>query len=167
MYWWRLAPLCDDLVADRVTERDRFLYFMLMCVLPLAVFPLLLQPELAPSEAWEWWDHGLNSALILAGAWWWYLANGGGAGRDFLARVVAIGWVITVRTFVVMVPLEILALELSDQWTAEPWYGNVYPVVCWLGSYSLFSAIVVLAVARTLTTLRERDRIASPSPGPA
>lgn len=101
MFFWRIDNLVRRLIARDLNEKEAFRYFF-------AIFVLWNLAAELPGEEWNVWD-GLGAAgnmiVAIAGILCAFAANGGPAGHAFIARFVAIHWVVTLRFIVGMLAL--------------------------------------------------------------
>lgn len=168
MYWWKLDPLCADLAAGRLTETDRFAYYFAVSALTTV---LLMVPRESPDTPEAWIDLVASSLALIVGMWLWFQANGGSKGHDFLARVMALSWVIGLRLTVYTIPLFIIWEEWIDWDTlaAESWYPSVYPLLDALSTWfaTLWSLIFIAWVWRRMRSVAHRDPPPPSSPPPS
>ncbi|MES2706821.1 MAG: hypothetical protein V4726_09490 [Verrucomicrobiota bacterium] len=99
MYFWRIEKLKTRMAARLLSEREELPYLVVTIALYSAAVCL-------PQTAQNFWD-GLGAAwsvlLAVVGTIHIYRRNGGAAGRHFLQRYFAVGWVVTVRCLVVFI----------------------------------------------------------------
>lgn len=100
MYFWKIKDLKADFIAGNVTEKSSLKY--------LVAYTILVLMSMIPMGETNQFD--VFSILIIIpvsimGLLYAYSSNGGDSGSDFLAKYFAIGWVVTVRLFAVLLPL--------------------------------------------------------------
>ena len=110
MYFWRIEDLKRDLIARPLTDRE-VLPYLLIFVGITALAPIF------PVESMNLWDYtaGIWTLLLaVAGTVYTYQCNGASAGRHFVQRYLAIGWVVAIRWAVVVIAAFIVLLFLMD-----------------------------------------------------
>jgi uncharacterized membrane-anchored protein YitT (DUF2179 family) len=113
MYFWNIEKLKEDIRADRVTEKDRFIYALIYLAFSVISFEFLTHVpfELKSEGARDIAVSAINVLIILAGTIFAFKANGSIDGIDFLGKYFSIGFVLEVRFTVFILPL--LAVYLS------------------------------------------------------
>src|SRR5687767_12861219 len=94
MYFWRIWDLVARLEVRELSEAEGFRYFLANMLL------MTIGAEL-PVEGWNVWDQAgalLTVVITALGILYCFRANGGAAGESFLPRMMAISWVVTLRT---------------------------------------------------------------------
>jgi hypothetical protein len=110
MYFWRIERLKRDLARQPLSARAA-LGYVLAILLILAVGVEVT--ALWPPEEYAAHDAVLaigNALLMVAGTYGAYRANGNATGPDFIARYVAITWVVGIRLTVFGVPIMLAAV---------------------------------------------------------
>ena len=94
MYIWRIESLKKDLKEGPLSEKENFLYLLLLLVLgTIALFPVIG----SVSNHWDVYIAILTVAMTILGTWYLYKINGGNDGIRFVERYLALGWVVLVR----------------------------------------------------------------------
>ena len=123
MYFININKLKQDIIEDRFSQRDRFLY-LFACVILTEIF--LIMPDFFPELYRDitWGDKVVDIFYIIIvaiGTFVMYKFNGGEKGKDFTDRYLAIIWVVGIRAILwfilIGVVLEIIALSLN--WSDE------------------------------------------------
>ena len=99
MYFWRIEKLKTEMAARPLSEREALPYLVVFVALSSAVAYI-------PQTTYSLWDGlgGVWSVLLAAvGTIYIYRQNGGAGGQHFLQRYFAVGWVVVVRWFVVLI----------------------------------------------------------------
>ena len=99
MYFWRIEKLKTEMAARPLSEREALPYLVVFVALSSAVAYI-------PQTTHNLWDGlgGVWSVLLAAvGTIYIYRQNGGAGGQHFLQRYFAVGWVVVVRWFVVLI----------------------------------------------------------------
>ena len=107
-YFWRIHDLKASMVSQPLSEREVLPYLLLTLGLYAAIASL-------PTQAFNLWDYlgaAWTVAITVLGIVYVYHRNGGSKGRDFLQRLFAIGWVVTIR-WVVFLSLALLLFYIS------------------------------------------------------
>lgn len=102
MYFVRYQPLKAKLRAGTVSDREALPY--LMVFLGLQELALAL-PMAEGMNVWDGIEFVATICTLLGGLWYAYLKNGGAEGFDLITKFVVLGWVVTVRFVLVVVPL--------------------------------------------------------------
>jgi hypothetical protein len=113
MFFWRIDALKAQLRDGPLPQAAAFAYVFVGFFVMNAFFgiPGLWNAETSPTTPWAWATYVVTLALFAAGTYTAYRVNGGPQGVDFAARYLALGWVLSIRLFVlVFVPLLLLAL---------------------------------------------------------
>jgi hypothetical protein len=99
MYFWRIEKLKAEMAARPLSEREVLPYLVLNVVLCSVAVNL-------PKVFQNHWD-GLGAVwsvlLAVVGTIYVYRRNGGADGQHFLQRYMAIGWVVIIRWFAILI----------------------------------------------------------------
>ena len=99
MYFWHIEKLKSEMAARPLSEREALPYLVVSVALNSAV-------AFIPQTTHNVWDGlGAASSVLLAvvGTIYIYRQNGGAEGQHFLQRYFAVGWVVSVRWFAVLI----------------------------------------------------------------
>jgi len=113
MFFWDINALKTELRQGPLAQPHAFAYVFVGFFLMSATFgiPGLWNAEISPATPWAWVTYVVTLALFAGGTYAAYRANGGADGVDFVARYLALGWVLTIRLFVlVFIPLLVFAM---------------------------------------------------------
>ena len=102
MYSWKIDPLKTQLRAGRLPDGEGFRY-ALATFATISILGELATRLPAPGSDAENTASVASFVLVLFGTYAAYAANGGPRGTDFLSRLMSLGWVLGVRTFVAMI----------------------------------------------------------------
>ena len=91
MYWWNASKLAEDLREGRVDEKERFKYFLATVALWILAVKLLPFPGGA-SGVEAWISAAVNVTAAFIGISLCYMVNKRGDNRDFIARMICLGW---------------------------------------------------------------------------
>ena len=128
MFFWSIEALKAELREGPLAQSHAFAYVFVGFFLVNAMFgiPGLWNVE-TPVTLWAWVTYVVTLALFAGGTNAAYRVNGGAEGLDFVARYLALSWVLGIRLFVlvlvpllglVMVAFVVLALAQTDAATA-------------------------------------------------
>ncbi len=145
MYFWNIEALKKDIVKDRLTEKERFVYVLIYLVLTAVGFEYLQQVDTELENIWDSIEAIANVLIVLIGTFCAYRANGGENGQDFLGRYFSIGFVVSIRFFVYLIPIVILlsiyfVLSFPDSEVIETTPFEVAVLLAW--SCCLYANIV-------------------------
>jgi hypothetical protein len=99
MYFWAVEDL-KARMADRPLSDREVLPYLIAFVAICAATLFIADPI---SDLWRALDASLSVLLAVAGTIYIFRRNGGSAGEHFLQRYFAVGWVVGVRMFVIIV----------------------------------------------------------------
>ena len=155
MYFWNIEALKKDIVKDRLTEKERFVYVLIYLVLTAVGFEYLQQVDTELANIWDSIEAIADVLIVLIGTYCAYRANGGENGQDFLGRYFSIGFVVSIRFFVYLIPIVILlsiyfVLSFPDSEVIETTPLEVSVLLAW--NCCLYANIVrhLKAVKNTL-----------------
>jgi uncharacterized membrane-anchored protein YitT (DUF2179 family) len=132
MYFWNLKALKKEFVCGQLPERKTFAYILATTVVYAVALQII---SLSPSEPtiWDWLFASLDVAIVAFGTYLAYKANGSDAGRDFASRYFALGWVITIRIFLLSLPLIFVGVIVAGRWgdraAESDWEGAVIGLI--------------------------------------
>lgn len=112
MYFWKLTPLKQELREKGLSQREQ-LGYLVAHVMVNSLGSLSFAPPGRIAVA------GSAVALVvyIGGLTYAYRRNGGNEGRDFLAKVLSLGWVIQIQMIAwfltILIPLNLLIGLLS------------------------------------------------------
>ena len=105
MYIWKINSLKEQIARGELSEKDRFIYCLIyvsLCAIGMELMARL------PIENTNIWDtvYSLGVALMtILGTVFAYKANGAESGNDFLGKYFSIGFVVTVRSIFLLIPI--------------------------------------------------------------
>lgn len=153
MYWWNIERLTSELREGEPSTRDQVGY-----VAATLLFPMLLAAGRTSSPAtWpgalDWTGRVLAFLIVGTGIHVAYRANGGPTGRAFIARFVALRWVVQLRlTVLLFLPLTAVSVLALGWLPRQAWLQSA--VLAFPGY--MLDAILYLAVARRLRDVAGR-----------
>ena len=145
MFTLQIKKLREQLATEGLGAKHAFQYYLATAILGALTYELVANGPGSGGEMLpvDYLDGGLDFVFTIGGIIWCYVQNGGAAGRDFLSRIVPIGWVMFWRTLLFgMVPFTILIGFLN--WYNTGNYGRpesetiieiIIHNAIWLGMY--------------------------------
>ncbi|HCE3663691.1 TPA: hypothetical protein NG674_004759 [Vibrio parahaemolyticus] len=110
MYFLNIESLKRDIVAERLTEKDRFKYALIYIVFSIIALEYFQQENSGKLNLWLQVEAALNVIIVLLGTYFAYRANGGENGQDFLGRYFSISFVVSIRFSVLLFPMIFVVL---------------------------------------------------------
>jgi hypothetical protein len=156
MVFWRIDELKRQLRRGPLPQRQAFGYVALTWVL----FELFsgapgLWNDARSGTLRDWAAYVAGVITIGVGTYAAYRANGGGAGRDFAARFVALGFVVGLRLLVlVVIPATVLFEVIIGIAGVEP-AQRESGALAWAESLLVLVVAYVLFMARVAAHLRD------------
>jgi hypothetical protein len=102
MYLWNVQALTNDFIANKVTQEQKFKYYLLASVLLALIIEILIN---FPAVEDPTLVNGVGSLLIIAitffGIKWCFAVNAKGDNVEFIDRMTCLGVPITVRILAV------------------------------------------------------------------
>lgn len=137
MYLWNVKKLSSGLKENKISEKEKMKYFMVMMLIWTLMFSL---SALFPVQLTDKLNYLTVSFFILVltfvGLYSCYQANRDGDNKDFVARFVCISLPINIRLLVVVIAISTLGGILSAILLSE------FPKI---GADLLFNSLVILA----------------------
>lgn len=99
MYFWKIKRLKAEMAARPLSERAVLPYL----VISMALFSAASFVPVDYNNLWEVIGGVWSVVLAIFGTIYIYRKNGGASGEHFLQRYFAIGWVVSVRWFVIFI----------------------------------------------------------------
>ncbi|TAE76898.1 MAG: hypothetical protein EAZ65_03430 [Verrucomicrobia bacterium] len=110
MYFFSYQPLKERLKNRKVCDREALPYLVVFSALTAAA--CLGDFEKSPN-GWDYLDASLAIALAIVGVIHAYRQNGGASGFDLIQKYVVLGWVVSLRCLVVLLPCAMLAYSFA------------------------------------------------------
>lgn len=136
MYFWNIKKLKKDLKKG-LSQKQQFSYLIASTI----ILSLTMTPWGEPG-IWDVYLSLVISAITILGTVKMYVINGGSKGKDFLPRLISLGWVVSIRWAVlVLLPLSILFSVLVVELLGVPeelgvidisFIGLLYIVFYWM-----------------------------------
>lgn len=111
MYFIKYHPLKDQLRKRTITDREALPYFVIFTALTALVcgFPLT-----HGFNSWDTVSVFMSTGLAIGGVMYAYLNNGGSRGYDLIQKYVVLGWVVSVRCILALIPLGIFLYLIGE-----------------------------------------------------
>lgn len=114
MYIWKIDRLNEDLVAEEISEREKFKYLIACAVLYLiTIYPF--SGPISDPNIYDRWSEVRVAVVTLFGLFLIYKCNGGDNGRDLLIRYLSISWVVFIRMIVLLMLPTAIALFVVQE----------------------------------------------------
>ena len=117
MYFWNIDRLKQDLIENGLSQGALFKYIFVYVFLSALSYELTYNFLSEETTNIDYIQSALNIALTVFGTYFCYVANGENNGADFAERFFSIGFVISIRFIVLLVPIIIVMVFLS--WDSE------------------------------------------------
>ena len=104
MYFWKIDKLKDDIVNNKLTQKDEFLYVIVWFIL----FEVALTVSAytgADENIYDTISTFLDITISLFGIYYAYLKNGANKGKEFLKRYLIISFVVSIRLIIITIPI--------------------------------------------------------------
>jgi hypothetical protein len=145
MYWWNMSKLADDLREGKVNEQR--LKYYLATFLSWSVSVLLFLYCSHPFEIVHLIPVCLNMVVTIIGIVSCYKINKDGDGKDFIGRMVCLGWPGAVRTLALFAALFLILIiafipiQSTREVTLSEAIGRILRWSLWIIIWSYFSMI--------------------------
>ncbi len=113
MYWWNVSRLAEDLREGRVTEKERFKYYLATFL----VVTVMTEPFLYYDAEFKITDvitAAIDAVALIIGTIVCYRANRDGDNADSIGRMICLSWPIVVRLFVLFLGVYGALIVLSS-----------------------------------------------------
>ena len=112
MYFWNIEGLLDDIASQKITEQQKFSYYLLLGCAALVVMTLVLTVPGSPDELRAGpaaADLILSLIITIWGTKRCFAINQSGSGGDFIARMTCLTLPVSIRWTVVAIPYLFIA----------------------------------------------------------
>lgn len=110
MYFWNINSLKNEIVDGKFSDRKVFPYVVVCAALYAAIIEFTAYLPYEDVNNWTYTLSALNILVALGGTVFVYYSNGGANGKDFASKYFGIGFVISIRFLVYLIPLMILMM---------------------------------------------------------
>jgi len=112
MYFWKTVQLADDIKNNKISEKSKMYYYLLMMVIfNIFAYSFLLDLG-AENVSVDIFEMAITTLLLVGGILINFKANKGVDGADYMARVIMLGVPITVKLTITMMLFGILLFEV-------------------------------------------------------
>lgn len=104
MYFWKVDQLVDDFRENRVSEKEKFKYMLVMGI----IFTIISDPILWIGTRYTAMDTinlFLMISVVVWGTYHCYVSNQNGDDEDFISRFACVGLPVSVRLITVGIPI--------------------------------------------------------------
>ncbi len=125
MYIFRIKKLRQQLAGQGLSEKHALFYYLATAILSALTYEAVANSPGSggPMVPVDYLDGGLDLVFTTVGIIWCYVQNGGAEGKEFLKRIVPIGWVMFWRLMLGgLIPFTILIGALN--WYATGEFGR-------------------------------------------
>jgi hypothetical protein len=126
MYWWNVSKLAEDLTNDRVTERERFKYYLADAIVMNAVVQLVIYVG-QPFTMWYALSSLAAVVISIVGIVLCYRVNKAGDDADFIERIVCLGWPVTIKLAVLFGVIMIVIAIVGEIMTQHYYMSSTGP----------------------------------------
>jgi len=130
MYFIQYNPLKEKLRSRTLSDREALPYMLVSSAL------VALTGTLAMTQQFNAWDGAsciLSVGTSIAGVLYAYAKNGKNAGFDFIQKFIVLGWVVSCRCLLALIPLAVAvyaAAYFLNQATDETGWLDVVLIFC-------------------------------------
>ena len=128
MHFWKIDKLKEEIKNDDLSEKDKFIYaviYIVSCAFGMEAMGWL---NIEDQNIWDIVVSISNVIIVLVGTIFAFKANGGSTGEDFLGRFFSIGFIISVRFFVILIAIISITMVYIYYSTDENGYIETSPV---------------------------------------
>ena len=108
MYFWKIESLKEDFSSGSFTDRELIPYVVLYAGLYAIGIELMGYLPYEDINVWTYVSSVMNILIPVVGTIYAYKMNGGGGGSNFASKYFSIGFVVSVRFMVYLIPVIIL-----------------------------------------------------------
>jgi len=112
MYFWKTAQLADDIKNNKVSEKSKMYYYLLMMVM-FNVFAYSFLLDLGAEDvSVDIFEMIITTVILVGGILINFKANKGVDGVDYMARVIMLGVPIAIKLTIVMMLFGFILFEI-------------------------------------------------------
>jgi len=131
MYFWKIEKLKQDLLENGLSQGALFKYIFIYVFLSALSYELTYYFVSEESTRLDYIQSAINMGLVGFATYFCYVANGGSNGTDFAERFFSIGFVVSIRFIVLLVPISIAMCLLF--WDSEDMSTTWYEIALLTG----------------------------------
>jgi hypothetical protein len=128
MYLWRVNRLVDAFKNDKVTEKDKFKYFLIFAILLTIVTSQIIYLGYKYSHL-DLIELVISLIIVIWGCFYCYFINKCGDNKDFITRFICLALPISIRLLVFYFPLIILVAILDNIKNPTCFITTIYDIV--------------------------------------
>jgi hypothetical protein len=113
MYFWNINKLKQQLIETGLTEQQLFYYILIVLAAEVICNELITYLPYTEPNSWSCIESALNILIPILGTIAAFRANGGDSGIKFVERYFSIGFVVSIRFLVLLIPLMALLIGSS------------------------------------------------------
>jgi len=114
MYFWKTAQLADDIKNNKVSEKSKMYYYLLM-MLMFNVFAYSFLLDLGAEDvSVDIFEMIITTVILVGGILINFKANKGVDGVDYMARVIMLGVPIAIKLTIVMMLFGFILASLKQ-----------------------------------------------------
>ncbi|MFW5431927.1 MAG: hypothetical protein ACKE5Q_03995 [Methylophilaceae bacterium] len=113
MYFWKVDALVKDFKAGEVTQKEQLKYYLAFIVACTLATQLSGYVDTV-SNVYDMLSNCLELVLGVAGIVYCYKINSTGDDKDFIARMVCIGFPVMIRLISVLFPIMVIISVLGE-----------------------------------------------------
>ena len=124
MYFWKTQQLADDIKSDKISEKSKMYYYLVMMVLFDFIAYLYLVEGLDTVSTTIVISEMLSVIIVtIAGILITFKTNKGEDGVDYIARVIMLAFPISIKIFIFMMIFDVALLGIVfyyfdfDEWS--------------------------------------------------
>lgn len=96
MYFWDTKKLANELTSDALTQRNQYKYFLATSIL----YAIAMAPTTGTDAQTGLFDFVASLLLTIVGINYCYKINSKGDNKDFIVRMLCLGWTIGFKLFI-------------------------------------------------------------------
>ncbi|HJP05257.1 MAG: hypothetical protein CL799_12385 [Chromatiales bacterium] len=105
MHFWQIKKLRVKLAGEELTQRQEFIYYLGGAILVAALYEIVANGPATEQKPVDVLDAVMYFGFKIGGVIWCYRQNGGTSGRNFLAHMVPLAFVMFMRLVSAVIPL--------------------------------------------------------------
>jgi hypothetical protein len=113
MYFWNINKLKQHLIETGLTERQLFYYILIAVAVEAISLETIGYGSNTEPNLWSYIESAFNILIPIISTIAAFRANGGDSGIKFVERYFSIGFVVSIRFLVWLIPLMVLVIGSS------------------------------------------------------
>ncbi len=132
MYFWKIEKLKEELVQKGLNQSELFKYIFIYVFLSDLTYEVMCNFIGQESNNIDYVESILNMIIVGSATYFCYAANGGADGTDFAERYFSIGFVVSIRCMILLIPIvgamEFVFWNNEDVDMSTTWYDAVFTI---------------------------------------